>query len=225
MTNRIFSDIKSEAAKRANARRLPTTTRRNRAMAVSPLPTAELIRQLLDYDKDTGIFIWKPRPEEMFQSKRQFVVWNKRYADHVAGSKNQDGYTVIVVDYRIYFAHRLAWLHFYGEEPPSCLDHIDGDQSNNCISNLRPATPFQNAVNRREHRNNKVGLKGVTYRFGRYYANIMIGGKQIQIGSYPTAEEAHAAYCKEAVKRDGKFTRDKIASAAKADEAHLRRSA
>lgn len=48
-------------------------------MAKKPLPTQETLRQLLDYDPQTGALTWKPRTGKW--SSR----WNKRYAGKIAG--------------------------------------------------------------------------------------------------------------------------------------------
>jgi len=51
------------------------------------------------------------------------------------------------------------------------------------------------------------GLKGVSLdkRKGRYYARISIDGVPTRIGTYSTAEAAHAAYCEAARVHYGDF--------------------
>ena len=56
------------------------------------------------------------------------------------------GYKLLKIDYRQYREHRLIWLYVHGTLPKT-LDHIDGDKTNNHISNLRKATPNQNQHN------------------------------------------------------------------------------
>lgn len=93
------------------------------------------LRELLNYEADTGYFTWKYPPRG-------------RVAGRVAGCKRADGYILIRLDGHLYLAHRLAWLYANGEMPVDLLDHIDGDPSNNRLSNLRPATAAQNQQNR-----------------------------------------------------------------------------
>jgi len=54
-----------------------------------------------------------------------------------------------------------------GEFPAIHIDHIDGVTSNNKWSNLRQATPSQNAQNRRLYKNNTSGHKGICYHPGK----------------------------------------------------------
>ena len=46
----------------------------------------------------------------------------------------------------LYQYHRAVWLYTYGELPKE-LDHIDGDPTNNRISNLRAVTRSENMLN------------------------------------------------------------------------------
>ena len=66
------------------------------------------------------------------------------------------------------------------------VDHIDGDGLNNRRSNLRICTHAQNLMNK--------PARGYRKQKGRYYARIMIEGKEIALGGYATEEEATAAY-------------------------------
>jgi len=43
------------------------------------LPSVETLRQLLDYDPETGILTWKPRPVEMFRTHHKRICAT-RYA-------------------------------------------------------------------------------------------------------------------------------------------------
>lgn len=88
-------------------------------------------------------------------------------------------------------------------------DHIDGDGLNNRRSNLRLATPSENARNQRRSRDNTSGFKGVWWHKGRrkWQAQIMAGGRQQYLGLFNTAEAAHAAYCEAAKSLHGEFAR------------------
>jgi hypothetical protein len=146
--------------------------------------SAERLRELLDYDPETGVFRWKA-----VSSKNQVRVGD------VAGCVETNGYRRIRVYGRAYQAHRLAWLHVYGRWPVGEIDHINGAKDDNRISNLREATRSENLQNqRRATRGSKTGFLGVYPSFGKFGAQIMLAGKTRHIGTFETAEQAHAAY-------------------------------
>lgn len=142
---------------------------------------AKTVRERLNYNPDTGVFIWK--------------TGNR--AGLLAGSLTAKGYRLIVLTGREkYYAHRLAWLYVHGVWP-DCeeTDHVNGNRDDNRIANLRMATRSQNKANSRAHRDSRTGLKGATYNklTGRYQAQIY-HGRQFHLGCFDTAAEAHAAY-------------------------------
>lgn len=88
------------------------------------------------------------------------------------------------------------------------VDHINGDPLDNRRANLRNCHPAQNAFNRRIHKNNSSGAKGVYGTpAGTWRAAINVGGKKINLGSFGTKSEAAAAYAKAATKYHGEFAR------------------
>ncbi len=145
--------------------------------------TAERLRELLDYDPETGIFRWR-------------VDRGDRYkAGTVAGGRTQVGYWHIRVDGRLCQAHQLAWLHVHGVWPDGFLDHRNEDKADNRIANLREANKVQNGENiTASSRRSKSGYRGVTRHQKGWRATIRAGGKWRLIGTYTTAEEASAAY-------------------------------
>ena len=97
---------------------------------------------------------------------------------------------------RFYLAHRVAWAIVYGSVEGN-IDHIDGNKTNNAISNLRIAAQDINSQNIRfSKKNSKTGLLGAHFnkKQNAYNAQIRANGKIIHIGSYKTAEAAHRAY-------------------------------
>jgi hypothetical protein len=115
-------------------------------MAGRYLPDLDVLRQLLDYDPISGLFTWKRRPLSMFPSERIGNAWNARYSGKAAGNTDRHGYRRIHVQYRLCWAHRLAWLYVHGvaPQPPFEIDHIDGKKWNNRIANLRLVTRSDN---------------------------------------------------------------------------------
>jgi len=166
-----------------------------------PNPPQAVVRHRLDYNPQTGIFIWKNPADARIVGK-------------VAGGTDaQSGYRKIHIhEYGVYHAHRLAWLHYHGEYDhlSVCVDHIDGDRSNNAISNLRLATFSQNTVNCKTRRNTETGVKGVTKtKLGRYRAIIRRpGGEKIELGCYSTIEEAAAVRLAASREHFGQFSRE-----------------
>tara|TARA_R110000823_G_scaffold300892_1_gene421738 strand:+ start:956 stop:1378 length:423 start_codon:yes stop_codon:yes gene_type:complete len=68
--------------------------------------------------------------------------------NEVVGCPDPRGYKRVFRGGKYYYCHRLAWLLHYGEWPTKIIDHIDGDKSNNTISNLRDASYSTNNVNK-----------------------------------------------------------------------------
>ncbi|HBA3774519.1 TPA: HNH endonuclease [Escherichia coli] len=134
--------------------------------------------EVLDYNKETGIFTWKKK-----LSARGAV-------GKVAGTISY-GYNAINIDGVRYFAHRLAWLYVYGEWPKQEIDHIDRNRRNNAISNLRDVSRVVNALNVGP-RNSNAGIKGVTFCQARnqWQAQINVSGKNITLGRFNTIDEA-----------------------------------
>lgn len=166
------------------------------------------LKKVLTYHPNTGVFIWLPRMVPTWDG-----VWSGRQAG-LSSSNGRYRYTRIKISKKLYMAHRLAWLYVYGCFPPKNLeiDHINGDRYDNRIKNLRLGTRSQNMTNRSSFNSN--GFKGVKKRtYGRkkikilWEAQIRHHNKLHHLGCFKTPEEAHAAYCREAVKRQKEFAR------------------
>lgn len=146
--------------------------------------TRRALKCLLSYDPDTGGFTW-------LVDRRGHAK-----AGDCAGSENQ-GYIVIKLCGRKYMAHVLAWFYVHGRWPRHDIDHRDTVRHHNWIKNLRDVTRSVNLQNQtKAHPNNQsTGLLGVCAPVaGKYPAKIKTKGKQLHLGSFPTAEAAHQAY-------------------------------
>lgn len=145
--------------------------------------TAELIRERLNYDADTGVFTW--RTSSRVPSK----------VGRVAGSHDVRGYLQLRIGGNVLKLHRLVWLHVYGEWPRGQIDHINGVRDDNRLSNLRVVTHAINCQNKRAPLpSNKSGFLGVSWHAGAWRATIVLNGKQYHLGRFKTPEEAHYAY-------------------------------
>jgi len=144
--------------------------------------TQEQLKELLDYDPDTGHFAWR-------------VDRGSAYAGKRAGYLNCYGYRKIEICGRAYAAHRLAWLYVYGEGPATDVDHIDRNKSNNSILNLRLATDSENVQNSNVRIDSTCGCKGVGWHKAakKWAAYITLHGTQKHLGLYSTLLDAAAA--------------------------------
>jgi hypothetical protein len=150
--------------------------------------TAQRLRELLDYNPETGIFT------------RLAHRCAAAPAGSIAGYLNPDGYTWFMVDRETYLAHRLAWLYMTGNWPAGLIDHINGVKTDNRIENLRDVSMSVNKQNARKARSdcrNSGGLAGayLDRRYGgKWFSNITVSGRRKHLGYFDTPEEAHAAY-------------------------------
>jgi hypothetical protein len=158
--------------------------------------SAERARELLSYDPQTGQLTWK-------------VDRNRCLAGKPAGSLNDAGYLVVMIDGKSYRAHRVIWLVVMGEWPSGYMDHHNLARACNVLTNLRPATRAQNMANRPRLSNNTTGFKGVNYEkhVKKWRARIMVNGRSINLGCFSDPVVAHQAYAAAAAKHFGPFAR------------------
>lgn len=148
-------------------------------------PTAARVRELFDYDADTGELRWKVRT-----SKRIRV-------GDVAGSRHGAGYVQVNVDGNNYLAHRVIWLFVHGEWPQEDIDHINGSRTDNRIVNLRDVSRMVNMENLRAPTSrNTSGYLGVSWsqKDGRWVSHITHAGRVQHIGAFLSKEDAYEAY-------------------------------
>lgn len=145
--------------------------------------TAARLREVLDYNPETGIFTWR------------IILKRRNPIGSIAGSLPASGYRLIGIDGTNYRAHRLAWLYVHGEWPKQFIDHIDGDRLNNAIANLRDVSNKTNTENITKPRStNGTGFLGVVRYKDKFSAFIKTGNKNHYLGAFNTPEEAHATY-------------------------------
>ena len=139
-------------------------------------PADDDIRKRLSYDPKTGVLRWRAN-------------------GRIAGCLDHRGYRFVRVNWRLFLAHRIAWMLHYGAWPQGDLDHKNRDKSDNRITNLRLATRVQNIANAPAR--NRAGLPKGCYRLKghqRFYSQIKIGGEIRRLGTFDTAAEAAAAF-------------------------------
>lgn len=171
-----------------------------RAKPKPPLTQARL-KELLDYDPDTGIFRWKV--DRITCAGRLTAK-----AGDEAGRLNNTGrgrIFTIIVDSLQYNAGALVLLYMTGELPTGEPDHIDRNPSNNRFNNIRSSTRSQNGFNRRLQKNNTSGAKGIRRKGSGYEAYIKKDRKQYYLGIHPTEAKAIAARRQAAERLFGEF--------------------
>ena len=149
--------------------------------------TQQHLKELLHYDKETGIFTWK------------ISRCNSIKIGDEAGNKHNAGYLIIGISIlsvpKRYLSHRLAWLYVYGEFPKEHIDHVNHDRKDNRIDNLREATQKHNCRNASKYKTNKSGINGVNWhkRVKKWRAEIKVNGKKIHLGYSTDKNEAICA--------------------------------
>lgn len=118
-----------------------------------------------------------------------------------AGHLRSDGRRDIRFKGKLLRESRAIYIMFNGEiDKGLVVDHINRDPLDNRIENLRLLTHSQNSLNSKR--------KGYFWNGCRYRARIYIQGKNIELGTFKTEEEASSAYeeAKSSLK-DGSFDR------------------
>jgi hypothetical protein len=135
--------------------------------------TQEGLKELLDYNEESGVFLWKA------SSNGRVKVGDR------AGSVTNRGYSRISIGGKRYLSHHLAFLFVHGFIPKE-IDHIDGNRSNNAIANLREVTRSENCKNMKRSSRNKSGVTGVSFnkKLSKWRADICVNGKAIYLGAF-----------------------------------------
>lgn len=162
-----------------------------------PLPSAVYLNCCFHYDNNAGKLIWKSRPRWHFQSDRAHKAFNTRCAGKAAGAiskrKGCKSYVHISIESTLYQAHRLiAAMHGLEINEGVYVDHIDGDGTNNRISNIRIGSLSDNQRNVKKRKNNKSGFNGVHFseRMGKWVAQANVNGERHHIGIFDNFEIA-----------------------------------
>ena len=92
--------------------------------------TQEYLQDILDYDSETGVFIWL--------DDRGIYSRVGKVAGSVTGV---DGSRQIMIDGVPYPESRLAWLYCNGTMPASPVYRLDKDAGNSSIANLTLVAP------------------------------------------------------------------------------------
>ncbi len=131
-------------------------------MKIKELPPIEVLRELLEYDSETGIITWKVTRSRLAKAGTEAGYVNKN-----------TGYRVIQVCRKNYATSRIAWALHYNEDPyPYEIDHINRNRVDNTIGNLRLANRSEQLRNQRP--------KGISKE--KHIAKVSKYGWQVMIG-------------------------------------------
>ena len=171
-------------------------------MQAKPLPPLGLVEQYLKLDPTSPSGLrWIKCPSPAVKK------------GDVAGHLHQNsGRWIVKFKSKLYLAYRIVFYLAHRKDPKDFqIDHINGDTSNNCIENLRSATPQQNCAARIKTRK-KNGQKPSKYRGvkwdverKKWKAYITHSLKRIELGRFEKEEEAAMAYDKASKQLNGDF--------------------
>jgi len=165
---------------------------KDRIMANKALPSPEILRQLLRYELDTGKLFWRKRSADFFPSELACKRWNILFAEQEAFAYvGVNGYCRGAVQNKSLLAHRVAWAILHGNWP-KCIDHINGDRSDNRPINIRDVTNQQNNLNMKRDKRNSSGFQGVTFHkaSGKWRAVISYAGVRQSLGYFHDKDAA-----------------------------------
>ncbi len=147
--------------------------------------TQRRLKELFFYDQDTGLF-----------TRIKSVKGNA--AGTLSNCKNVKGYVQIMIDYKNYTAHRLAWLYINGRWPHEQIDHINRLKDDNRIANLKEVNNSENQLNIDVRKHNTSGFTGVVKnsKTNKWVAQIIRNKKRYHLGSYNFAHDAAEAVAK-----------------------------
>lgn len=167
-------------------------------MRKKALPSPDVLRQILRYKPCTGELRWRQATPEMFSdgaysAERKCRAWNGKYSGKPAlcHQDPERPYSYGEIFGVKCYAHRAILAMMTGEWPDE-VDHINGDKSDNRLTNLRAVSRSENMKNTSLRSDNTSGVTGVYFDKSRclWAAEILAGGKRSHLGRYRTKKEA-----------------------------------
>jgi hypothetical protein len=161
--------------------------------AVTKLMTAEYAHSLFEY-RDGKLF-WKNSACHRIKPGDE------------AGTDIGNGRLIVRVGNTPYLVHRIIFMMHHGYMP-NMVDHINRNQADNRIENLREATKSENSMNRPKQRNNTSGTKGVSWskQAQKWHVRVTVNKKCINIGQYKDLELAELVSVEAQNKYHGEFS-------------------
>lgn len=144
------------------------------------MPSQEELNRLFSYDKITGIV-----------TRKVSIRGCKYKKGSKVGCKNNIGYLVVRVNYKLLLVHRVVWMMLYSSEP-SQIDHKNRNRSDNSLKNIKASNNMKNSKNTKLFSNNKSGVCGVSWYKARslWAVSIQANGKPLFLGYFKDKCEA-----------------------------------
>lgn len=162
-----------------------------------PLPPVSELEKIFYCDFDAGVI------------RNRISRTSRKVGERADDNFRLAGYRTVYAFGRHLSAHRVIWAMATGEDTNLLIDHINGDTTDNRLSNLRVASNSQNKQNSKMYANNTSGVKGVAFRKdnGKWRAFISVDGKRRGLGQFDSCDDAAIAV--QAARRElhGKFAR------------------
>jgi hypothetical protein len=164
------------------------------------MPPKSLLNELIEYDPISGNLSWRKRQLKWFAAygaRNPAVaakIWNSKFSGKPAFVTRRGKYLSGKLFHQHFYSHRIIWKMVHGEDPIE-VDHIDGNKSNNSISNLREASRNTNLMNRPLTKRNTSGITGVWFSKGKqkWTAAIKSNSKAIYLGVFDSKNDAAKA--------------------------------
>lgn len=145
--------------------------------------TQSLLKQLLHYDPEIGIWTW-------------LAPYSRNIKPGDMAGSISGRYRRIQIDGSHYQSGRLIWFYMTGEWPNNLIDHWNRDSHDDRWKNLRQATHSQSNFNRYD------GVRGVYAAGNKWRAQV---GPDRDLGIFATFEEALMARDEAAQRIGGEF--------------------
>lgn len=137
------------------------------------------LKEKLSYNPDNGLFTW---------------IKSGKNAGWLHDKGHSKKYWRIEINKKCYYRSRLAWLYIHGEMP-ECIDHINQNQLDDRIKNLRNVSHAENMKNKKIPKNNNTGVIGVHFdrALRKFVSVIGVNGKQLKLGCFGNLFDAACA--------------------------------
>jgi hypothetical protein len=152
-------------------------------------PTVERLRELFDYDAETGALTW--RPDLHYRGRRGV-------GPRSAGTPSGNGYLHVSADGEFFQVHQIAWAIVHGVFVKN-VGHRNDNRQDNRLTNLREMSCQQRSWNaktsRRESKTSR--FKGVSWSNGRQKWCVQISladGRRKNLGRFKDEIEAAKVY-------------------------------
>ena len=142
--------------------------------------TQDRLKELLEYNPDTGEFKWKITKNNLNAKKNS-----------KAGSFTNN-YNIITIDYRHYRGSHIAFLYMDGYIPENNVMHINGKSYDDRWCNLKHTSSSCKSKNSKLYKNSTSGVKGVNYNrtVDKWLVRISDKRKNIYIGNFKNFDDA-----------------------------------